>query len=202
MTSTLRLLALGTALAGLAAASPASAQTSCDPGKPGDQLTYEEAQTVYDCIAADLHAGYANGDKKWIAEEFVLNYRSWVAASTLPANPGFHGGRFLLTFVNPKGAEEYLKYKDADVNIPAGTVIAKESFAVNGEGKVEKGPLFLMEKVAAGVSPETMDWYYMMVAPNGAPMAVPVVQACSDCHMGNFGHQGGLGYPVEDARVK
>jgi len=31
---------------------------------------------------------------------------------------------------------------------------------------------------------------------------VPVVQACSECHMGNFGHQGGLGYPVEEARIK
>ena len=38
----------------------------CDPGKDGNDLTFEEAQVVYDCIAADLHTGYMKGDKKWI----------------------------------------------------------------------------------------------------------------------------------------
>ncbi|HSF96293.1 MAG TPA: hypothetical protein VLA52_14805 [Thermohalobaculum sp.] len=201
MTSTLRLLATGAALTGLAACAPSSAQALCDVEKPGSELTYDEANAVYECIAADLHAGYMNGDKKWIPAEFVSDYRGWTQASTVPANPGFHGGRFLLTWVNEVGAAEYVKYKDADVNIPAGTVIAKESFTVADSGHVTAGPLFIMEKVAAGKSPETMDWYYMAVAPGGAPMAVPVVQACSECHMGNFGHQGGLGYPVEDARI-
>jgi hypothetical protein len=128
--------------------------------------------------------------------------RNWTPANTLPANPGFHGGRFLLTWVNAAGATDYLKYADQNVQIPAGTVIAKESFAVTGAGKVQKGPLFIMEKVAAGVSPETDDWYYMMVAPNGAPQAVPVMTACNECHQGNFGHQGGLGYPAEEVRVR
>jgi hypothetical protein len=198
MTGFTRLLIATAAIFGFAS----GAQAACDPGKPGSELTYGEAQVVYDCIAADLHAGYTAGDKKWIPSEFVADYRGWTPASTLPANPGFHGGRFLLTWVSEPGAQEYLKYKDADVTIPAGTVIAKESFAVNDAGKVEKGPLFIMQKVEAGKSPETMDWYYMMVAPSGEPQAVPVMTACNECHIGNFGHQGGLGYPVEEARVK
>ena len=178
-----------------------AASAACDPGKPGSELTGEEAQAVYECIAADLHAGYATGDKRWIPAEFVQDYRDWTLASTIPAAPGFHGGRFLLTWVNAAGADAYLDYAE-DPIIPAGTVIAKESFAVNDEGKVDKGPLFLMQKVEAGVSPETDDWYYMAVMPNGAPMAVDVISACSECHQGNFGHQGGLGYPVEEARVQ
>jgi len=185
----------------LAAQSPAQA-AACDPGKPGDSLTGEEAQAVYDCIKAELHAGYMTGDKGWIPAEFIAGYRDWTRVSSMPANPGFHGGRFLLTYVTEPGAREYMKYKDADVNIPAGTVIAKESFAVTDKGTVEKGPLFLMQKVEAGKSLETMDWYYMAVAPNGAPMAVPVMTACNECHMGNYGHQGGLGYPVEEARIQ
>ncbi len=197
MTRLPRRLAVSAVLLGFSTA----AQAACDPGKPGTELTHDEAQAVYDCIKDDLHAGYNTGEKKWIPAAFVADYRGWTAANTLPANPGFHGGRFLLTWVSEAGAEEYLKYKEEDVNIPAGTVIAKESFAVNDAGKVEKGPLFIMQKVEAGVSPETMDWYYMMVAPNGSPMAVPVVTACSECHMGNFGHQGGLGYPVEEVRI-
>ncbi len=187
--------------AGFLSLAPTAQAAECDPGKDGAELTFEEAQTVYDCIAAGLHEGYMKGKKRWIPEEYVSDYRNWTIANTLPANPGFHGGRFLLTWVSEAGAEDYLKYKDEDVNIPAGTVIAKESFAVTEKGKVKKGPLFIMEKVAAGKSPETDDWYYMMVAPNGTPQAVNVIKACSECHQGNFGHQGGLGYPAEDVRI-
>ncbi len=187
------------AAAGLAAFAATSA-AACDVDKPGHELTAEEAQAVYDCIAADLHAGYASGPKQWIPQEFVETYRDWTLASTFPAAPGFHGSRFLLTWVNPVGAEAYLQYAE-DPTIPAGTVIAKESFAVDDDGRVQAGPLFLMRKADAGASPESDDWHYMMVAPNGAPQAIDVMTACSACHQGNFGHQGGLGYPVEEARV-
>ena len=197
MIKTLRTLAAAVSILGIASV----AQAACDPDKDGNDLTFEEAQKIYDCIAADLHAGYMTGDKKWIPSEYVADYRNWTSANTLPANPGFHGGRFLLTWVNEVGAEEYLKYKDEDVNIPAGTIIAKESFAVSEAGKVQPGPLFIMEKVAAGVSPETDDWYYMMVAASGVPQAVPVITACSECHQGNFGFRGGLGYPDEEVRI-
>ncbi|HKK29869.1 MAG TPA: cytochrome P460 family protein [Alphaproteobacteria bacterium] len=177
-----------------------AAQQNCDPGKPGSELTGAEAQNVYQCIADQLHADYKEGGKRWIPEDYVNNYRDWTAASQFPAAPGVHGGRFLLTWVSEPGADEYLKYQE-DPNIPAGTVIAKESFSVNDQGKVSPGPLFLMEKVEAGKSPETDDWYYMMVGPNGQPQAIDVMSACSACHQGAFGHQGGLGYPVEEARI-
>lgn len=176
------------------------AHAACDPGKAGADLTGDEAKAVYDCIAADLHKGYATGDKRWIPAEFVNDYRGWTLASGFPAAPGFHGDRFLVTWVNSVGADAYLQYAE-NPTIPAGTVIAKESFGVDDKGKVQMGPLFLMQKVEAGVSPKTDDWYYMMVAPNGMPQAVEVVSACSECHQGNFGHQGGLGYPVEEARI-
>jgi len=114
--------------------------------------------------------------------------------------PGFHDNRFLITWVNSVGAAEYMRYAE-DPAIPAGTWIAKESFSVTDGGAVRPGPLFLMQKVAAGTSPETDDWYYMAVAANGSPMAVDVMSACSDCHQGAYGFQGGLGYPIEEARV-
>ena len=197
MKKTLRTVAVAAGILSLASA----AQAACDPGKDGNDLTFEEAQAVYDCIAADLHAGYMTGAKRWVPAGYVADYRSWTPANTLPANPGFHGGRFLLTWVNDVGAADYMKFAEDDVSIPAGTVIAKESFAVTADGKVEPGPLFIMEKRVAGVSPETLDWFYMMVAPSGAPQAVPVMAACNECHMGNYGYQGGLGYPDPDVRV-
>jgi len=102
---------------------------------------------------------------------------------------------------NDVGDDEYLKFEDERGPMPAGTLIAKESFAVNDAGEVQKGPLFLMQKVEAGVSPETEDWYYMAVAPNGNPMAVDVITACNECHQGNFGYRDGLGYPVPEVRA-
>jgi hypothetical protein len=198
MNKTLRTAA---AAAGFLAIASAAQAAPCDPGKSVDDLIFEEAQVVYDCIKDDLHAGYMTGDKRWIPTGYVADYRSWTPANTLPANPGFHGGRFLLTWINDVGAEEYLKFADENVNIPAGTVIAKESFSVTVAGKVKHGPLFIMEKRVAGTSPETNDWYYMAVAPNGTPMAVNVMKACNECHMENFGDQGNLGYPDPEVRV-
>ena len=159
---------------------------SCNPSKKaGDDLSPAEAQAVYDCLKADLHKGYMKGPKKWIPANYVKDYRTWTVASKHPAAPGFHGSRFLMTWVNKVGAAEYLKYKDENVNIPAGTVIAKESFKVTNKGKVRKGPLFIMQKVKKGKSPKTMDWYYMAVAPNGKPMAINPVKACSNTNRQN-----------------
>ena len=105
----------------------------------------------------------------------------------------------LVTYVNAVGFDEYTEYKSANVNIPAKTVIAKESFKVSESGKATAG--LFMQKAEAGASPKTDDWYYMMVMLNGAPAAVNVFSACSACHMENFGESGGLGYPVEDVRI-
>lgn len=186
--------------AGLSVMAGTAQAADCDPGKAADDMTYEDAQAVYECIGESLHAGYATGAKRWIPAEYVAGYRSWKMVSRMPANPGFHSNRYLVTWVNDVGADAYMDYAE-DPAIPAGTLIAKESFDITDDGKVRPGPLFLMEKVAAGTSPETNDWYYMMVAADGAPQAVPVMTACNTCHMENFGHQGGLGYPVEEVRV-
>lgn len=196
----LSLACLGGALAVLLL--PPTAHAACDVKVPGYELTGDQAQSVYDCLKAELQAGYQTGAKRWIPEDFVRDYPGWTAASAFPAAPGFHGGRFLVTYVNSVGEEEYLKYKPENVQIPAGTRIAKESFAVDDDGKVATGPLFLMEKVAAGTSPDTDDWFYMMVSPGGVPQAVEVIAACSECHQENFGEQGGLGYPAEEARIR
>ena len=179
----------------------AAAKSKCDPNKAGDKLSFKEANKVYDCIKKSLLAGYLKGPKRWIPKSRVQNYRKWTAVSTLPANPGVHGGRFLYTYVNKVGAKEYLKYADKGVKMPAGTLIAKESFSVTKKGKVRPGPLFFMEKAKAGASPQSNDWFYYLVAPNGRPLAVKVMKACHECHSG-FAQRDNLGYPLEDARVK
>ncbi len=202
MNQLLRVLTIAVgAVAGSALLAAPGAHAACNAGKNGAELTGAEAQAVYDCLKADMVAGYKKGNKRWIPKSYVEDYRGWSLASTFPAAPGFHGERYLITYVNSVGADEYLKYLDEGAKMPAGTLIAKESFSVNAKGKAKAGPLFIMEKAAAGKSPETNDWYYMMVAPNGRPQAVNVVQACHACHAG-FEGSDSLGYPVEEARVK
>lgn len=178
----------------------ASTSAECNVGKPGDELEIADAQAAYACIEAALHAGYKQGEKRWVNADHVNNYRGWTKAAIAPSNPQMHGDRFLFTYVNDIGAAMYLQYAD-NPTVPVGTVLAKESFEVDDTGKVTKGPLFLMEKAPAGSSPKSDDWYYSMVSAKGVPQAVNVFKACAECHQGNFGEQGGMGYPVEDVRI-
>lgn len=188
-------------LLALTAIAPAGAQDSdCRADGPGNALSGEEVQSLYECFAGTLFEGYNSGDNAGAPDDYISGYRDWILASSFPAAPGFHGGRFLVTWVNDTGADAYLEYAE-DPMIPAGTVIAKESFGIGDDGSPQPGPLFLMEKAAPGSSPETDDWFYMTVSPNGQTIAMDVVTACSACHQGSYSHQGGLGYPVDDARI-
>ena len=114
------------AAAGLSqAASEAHVDADCNLTVDRDAMTNVDAHAVYLCLADTLGAGYLKGDKRWIPRAFIEDFRSWTPASTLPADPGFHGGRFLFTYVNPVGAEEYLKFADEDVAMPVGSVDRK-----------------------------------------------------------------------------
>ena len=72
--------------------------------------------------------------------------------------------------------------------MPEGTVIAKDSFTVTDDGDVYPGPLFLMEKMAPGFSPQTGDWRYTMIMPDGSVFGVTggqnatSVAFCANCH--------------------
>ena len=191
------------AAAGLAllAASPAHAR-DCTADKAGTELSHAEAAALYDCLADAMAEGYRQGEKRWIPAEFVDTYREWSKAATGPAAPGVHGGRFLLTWVNETGYDDYVKYDTEDADMPVGTVIAKESFEVSDTGEATPGPLFIMQKVEQELTPETDGWYYMLVAPDGTPQAVPVMTACNECHAGFGEAQDYLGYPVEEVRVE
>ena len=78
-------------------------------------------------------------------------------------------------------------------------MIAKESFNVTKKGKVKAGPLFFMEKVAAGTADEFGNWLYSAFTPKGKVMKVKQ-GFCHGCHKA-FEDQDSLGYPGEDYRV-
>ena len=113
-------------LAGAAFLVSGSAYAACTAPELTDDLTEEQIVQVYDCIREDLRAGYAKGDNAWAKEYF-----NWGATATRPAAPGTHSGRFLFTFVNEIGLEEYNKYPDEreENPMPVGTVIAIAGYA-------------------------------------------------------------------------
>lgn len=174
--------------------SGAAFAADCTTDKKKDDLTGEEVTSLYECIKGELREGYAKGDNAW-AKEYV----TWGATSVRPAAPGPHGKRFLNTLVNETGLAEYLKFSDERGPMPVGSILAKESFAISKKGKAKKGPLFFMEKVAAGTADEFDNWVYSAVQPKGKVMKIKQ-GFCHACHDA-FEDQDNMGYPVEDVRL-
>jgi cytochrome P460 len=174
----------------------AIAQEACPVSvlEPFD-LTESDINSIYDCMKDRLTAAYTKEGNK-IGE----NYRNWAVTATRPAVAGPHGERLLLTFANPIGAEQYLKFEEEGVVMPAGSVLAKESIKINKKKKAAVvGPLFLMTKLEAGGAPDAGDWRYDAIAPNGKQMKIKQ-SFCAACHMGYSG-QDSLAYPLEEVRL-
>jgi len=72
--------------------------------------------------------------------------------------------------------------------MPAGAILAKDSFAITEDGDVYAQSLFLMEKLPAGASEATGDWRYVMITPAGETYGDTMgespekVDFCHDCH--------------------
>ncbi len=170
-------------------------QAACTTTTAKDDLTDDQVVELYECIKGELREGYAS-----MGDERAKAYTEWGVTSTIPGGVGNHGSRYLMTFVNETGFDQYVKFSDDGSEMPVGTVIAKESFNVSKKGQVKKGPLFFMEKVAAGEADEYGNWVYSALQPKGKVMKIKQ-KFCHDCH-GNFEDQDALGYPEEDYRVK
>lgn len=156
-------------------------------------MSADEITAFYDCMEAAMADAYAKND-----HDAAGAYRDWTVTSTRPAVQGAHSERLLQTFANEVAAEEYLKFKSEGVEMPAGSVLAKESFGINnGEGSI--GPLFIMTKLEDGASPDTSDWRYAAVTGSGDTMGISQ-SFCHDCHM-NWEAQDMMAYPIEEVRV-
>lgn len=181
--------------AGLVGATAVAAQ-DC-PVTEVDPFEYDAAKIgeIYDCLKDKMVAGYSKQGNK-IGE----NYRNWTVSSTRPAVAGPHGNRLLQTYANPIAAEQYLKFAEEGVEMPVGSVLAKESITISKKKKEARvGPLFIMTKVKEGEAPETDDWVYSGLQPSGKPMKFKQ-SFCHDCHVG-WEDQDNLAYPLEEVRV-
>jgi hypothetical protein len=176
------------------------AENPCTPA-PAAELSDSEAAAAYDRIADQLRAGYARSGHPAAA------YFNWQQYNRVPYISETHGRRYVNNFANGVAAA-YARFEQAGV-MPEGAVLAKDSFSVPpvnpcaanpcaanpcaanpcaGQIVEHAGPLFIMEKMEAGFSPESGDWRYTMIMANGVVFGTTKgagaakVQFCADCH--------------------
>jgi hypothetical protein len=168
---------------------PTHAQSSQDALVPKGHFKIErpanlssaEALAIYDNIADTMAQSYA-ASREPAAEEF----RQWRRYSTAPYRSATHGNRYVSNYANTK-ASGYGKLKPGE-QMPQGALLAKDSFSVSASGDIFGGPLFIMEKMAKGASPETQDWRYVMIMPDGSYFGDSTgdgaerVGFCNGCH--------------------
>jgi len=133
-------------------------------------LEAAEINEIYTCLKDKMLEGYTKG-----GDEVAAVYRDWAPTATRPAVAGPHGNRLLNTFANDIAAEQYLKFEEEGVVMPAGSVLAKESIKINTKKN------------------------YSAVQPGGKPMKIKQ-SFCHNCHEAYEG-QDALGYPLEEVRV-
>jgi len=145
------------------------------------EVTDDEAQMAYDCMKGKLSAAYG---KSGLAAASA--YGGWKRYNRVPYISATHGGRYVNNYANATG-DAYGKFEKSGT-MPAGTVLAKDSFTVAGNGGVSPGPFFTMEKMPAGFRADANDWRYTLVMPNGAVFGTTNgegsrnVEFCIECH--------------------
>ncbi len=125
------------------------------------QLDAEKAEKIYQSIAGELTTFYAMS-----REPAAGTYRNWQRYNSAPYLSATHGNRYVNNYADAK-AKGYESMKPG-IKMPTGAVFAKDSFTVTAEGEVFGAALFIMEKLAPGASPETADWRYVEILPDGS----------------------------------
>jgi len=167
---------------------------------PAD-LTSADAITIYDRIRGDMSQAY-----KRSGIEHSEDYTSWTKYNTAPYLSATHGNRFVNNYAN-KIAKDYA-HLDKVESLPQGSILAKDSFEVTKDGDVLTGPLALMEKMETGFNPESREWRYTMILPDGSVFGITNaqgsdrVQFCIDCHVAAGDDMDHLFYVPERFRVK
>lgn len=162
--------------------SPCAAANPCNPcGAGAAELTNAEAATAYDCVTGQMRMAYGKS-----GDAAAASYSGWRRYSKVAYQSSTHGERYVQNYANA-AARAYGAFENAGV-MPAGSILAKDSFTVNGNGNVAVGPLFMMEKMKAGFNVESGDWKYTMIMPNGSVFGVTNsrnsagMQFCVECH--------------------
>jgi len=150
--------------------------------RPG-RLTKEDAIVIYDTIADHMAERLAIS-----GEPVASEYRSWPRSNDAPYLSATHGSRYVNNYANLIAVRAGYNDLRPDIIMPPGAVLAKDSFTFTDDRALFIGALFVMEKLAAGESPDTADWRYLMILPDGSVFAdsegeFPETAAfCHTCH--------------------
>ncbi|MEM7213368.1 MAG: cytochrome P460 family protein [Pseudomonadota bacterium] len=182
---------------------PATAHAeACTTDLKRDDVTQEQANELYQCIEAKLLEGYS----KATDVPGVPDYKQWPLVTTAPLVSATHGKMFVNHYVSPNAVDLYTKWEDMDgAKFPVGTIFAKEAFRISKkDGSIKRGPLFLMEKVAADVAPD--GWVYTRLFPNGKYQRTNGNKSekmvfCHECHAATLEDQDAAFFPPEEYRT-
>ncbi len=167
---------------------------------PAD-LTSLDAITIYDRIKGEMSEAYKQSEL-----EHADHFLSWTRHNTAPYLSATHGNRFVNNYANPI-AKDYANLDKVE-SLPQGSILAKDSFEVTPDGDVLTGPLALMEKMQPGFNPQSRDWRYTMILPDGMVFGITDgegsdrVEFCIECHIAAGDDMDHLFYVPEDYRVK
>lgn len=159
---------------------PAAANLLGSLGTPPEHLTVAEAAATAACLAPTLDAVLA------AAQDPVLRG----AAAWAPMSKAYRGsehGMFLQVYANQAAAASYRNYEQGAA-IPVGGTVLKRSFRVDAEGRAAPYALFVMERMAPGFSPDTNDWRFALIGPDGNTIGATngpddaKVRYCAACH--------------------
>lgn len=161
-------------------AQPAAADTLGGLGTPPDHLDAAEVAATAACLAPALDAALA------AAQDPVLRG----AADWAPMSKAYRGsehGMFLQVYANEAAAASYRNY-ERGAPIPLGGTVLKRSFRVAADGTAAPYALFVMERMAPGFSPDTNDWRFALIGPDGRTVGATngpddaKVRYCAQCH--------------------
>ena len=148
--------------------------------KPAE-ISPELARSIYTKIIDELTGFYAMS-----REPAAIGYRRWRIYNSAPYLSATHGNRYVNNYGNAK-ARDYDRMGSGH-KMPAGAILAKDSFTVTAEGEVFGAALFVMEKLSPGASPRTADWRYVMILPDGSYVGdsegdnADEIAYCHSCH--------------------
>lgn len=125
------------------------------------ELDKTQAQKAYTGLLDLMTRAYVAS-----ADPSARRYLAWTRVNDAPYRSATHGNRYVNNYANAAATEA--GYGKAGAAMPAGAVIAKDSFTATATGRRYPGALFIMEKLRSEESPETADWRYVMIMPDGS----------------------------------
>jgi len=151
--------------------------------KPG-RLSQAEALSVYENVREQMAKGYGSS-----GDATARDFTQWRRFNTAPYVSATHGNRYVNNYGNAT-AKGYHRLKKGD-KMPAGSILAKDSFTVTQDNALYAGALFVMIKMEVGKNPKnpkTGDWRYQMIMPDGSFLGdsegegADKVAFCHGCH--------------------